>query len=204
MKIIFDNDATVTDYEKFISKIAVPYFRRKYHLEIVHPEALELEDKYDLSGKFPEAEVKSILDSFWVSFRYVQYTLLSRFRPGAAKTIRGFRKKKYEIEIHTSRSKTCDKNLVGSIARGFTIAQYWLNGVWIKPSQFNFYPSDAAKLEGILEAHPTVVFDDKPWLVENYAKNGLAVLCVDGLHNSGGARYTPGKTDIFPKEYGSQ
>lgn len=52
MKIIFDNDATVTEYEKFIDKYAIPFFRKRYGLSVVNPNALELEDIFELKTDF--------------------------------------------------------------------------------------------------------------------------------------------------------
>ena len=183
MKIIFDNDATVTNYEKFIEKVVVPYFRKKYKLEIINATVLEIEDKYCLIDKFTNEEIKEIMDSFWISFRFVKYTLFSPFRLGAAKTLRYFLRKHYQVEIHTSRAKTYDNSIVGKLARMFTIGQYWLQGVFLRPSKFKFYLNDEEKLEGVFNANPTVVFDDKPWLIDRYIEQGLYVLCVDGVHN---------------------
>lgn len=44
MKIVLDNDATVTNYEKFIDEHAIPYFRNRYNLAVENPDALEIED----------------------------------------------------------------------------------------------------------------------------------------------------------------
>lgn len=145
MKIIFDNDATVTNYEKFIDKHAIPYFRNRYNLEIANPSALEIGDIFDLSKLFSDIQTKKIINSFWISFRFVQYTLLSRFRSGASITINRFIHQRHNVEIHTSRLKTCEYSLVGILARVFTIGQYLINGVFILPSKFHFYQNDEDK-----------------------------------------------------------
>lgn len=178
MKIIFDNDATVTNYEKFIDRYAIPFFRKKYGMEIVDCNALELEDMFDI-----KTDSQKILDSFWISFRFVRYTLLSRFRPGAAQTIRRFRREGHQVEIHTSRAKTCENNFIGTIARLFTIWQYWLNGVFLSSSNFFFYPNDAEKVVGVIEANPTLVFEDKPDLIRALGEKNINVIGVRGRHN---------------------
>lgn len=178
MKIIFDNDATVTEYEEFIDRYAVPFFKRRYGLDVVNPNALELEDIFEL-----KTDSDKMLDSFWVSFRFVQYTLLSRFRPGAAAAIRHFQREGHQVEIHTSRSKTCEKNLIGILARLFTIWQYWLNGVFLPPSDFFFYPDDTEKIAGVIKANPTFAFEDKPNLIRALAGKKVNVLAVRGRHN---------------------
>lgn len=178
MKIIFDNDATVTEYEEFIDRYAVPFFKRRYGLDVVNPNALELEDIFEL-----KTDSDKMLDSFWVSFRFVQYTLLSRFRPGAAAAIRHFRREGHQVEIHTSRLKTCEGNLVGALARLFTIWQYWLNGVFLPPSHFFFYPDDTEKTAGVMKANPAFVFEDKPCLIKALAEKNVNVFGVRGRHN---------------------
>ena len=183
MKIVLDNDATVTNYEEFIDEHAVPYFRNRYNLAVENPDALEIEDIFNLSSHFPDDRVKSMLDSFWISFRFVQYTLLSRFRPGAADTIRRFIRQRHNVEVHTSRAKTCDRSVVGYIARVFTIGQYWLNGVLLSPSHFHFYKSDEEKIEGVVSSRPALIFEDKPYLIKQFAEQGIHVICVSGRHN---------------------
>ena len=169
MKIIFDNDATVTDYEKFIDRYAIPYFHKKYGLEVVNPNALELEELFGLITNdsknnrlinYSEMQVYKMINSFWIGFHYIQYTLLSRFKNGVASAINCFLKQHHEVEIHTSRSKTCEHNFIGTIARAFTICQYWLNGVFLSPSKFHFYPNDTEKLTGVLASKPLLIFED--------------------------------------------
>lgn len=47
MKIIFDNDATVVDYRRFVDKYATPYFKKKYSMDVVYEDKLEIEEIYD-------------------------------------------------------------------------------------------------------------------------------------------------------------
>lgn len=183
MKIIFDNDATVTNYEKFIDRHAIPYFRNRYNLEIVNSNALEIEDIFNLSKHFSDIQTKKIINSFWISFRFVQYTLLSRFRSGAAITINRFIHQRHNVEVHTSRSKTCEHSLIGILARVFTIGQYWINGVFLLPSKFHFYENDEEKFKGVIGAKPDLIFEDKPVLISRFNSAGFKVLCVSGRHN---------------------
>lgn len=182
MKIILDNDATVTNYEKFINERVIPYFRSRYNLEVENANALEIEDLFNLHDHFPGNCVKKMLDSFWISFRFVKYTV-SRFRPGAAVTIRKFIRQHHNVEIHTSRAKTCEHGVVGILARIFTIGQYWLNGVFLSPSRFHFYKDDKEKIEGVLSSKPALVFEDKPFIINHLAAQGINVFCVSGKHN---------------------
>ena len=41
MKIILDNDATVCDYRRFIDRHAIPYFKKKYNMDVIHLSLLD-------------------------------------------------------------------------------------------------------------------------------------------------------------------
>lgn len=193
MKIIFDLDGTLTDFNKFIQENAIDYFGKKHHMNVQNPDALEIEDIFDIqksleaSGYTPKdalARQKHILNRFWVSHRFIKFSLFGRFRPGVRRFINSLRKDGFQIEIHTSRSRTCERNLSGRIAREFTVWQFRLNGVFLKRSQFFFYSDDAAKLNGEMKVQPLLVFDDKPWMIKRLAEAGLKTICVAGQHNS--------------------
>ena len=48
MRIVFDIDGTLTDYNKFVQKRAVKYFKSKYGMEVVNANALEIEDIFEM------------------------------------------------------------------------------------------------------------------------------------------------------------
>ena len=48
--VVFDIDGTLTDFNKYISKKAIPYFKKKYHFEVKNPDALEISDILDLKN----------------------------------------------------------------------------------------------------------------------------------------------------------
>ena len=52
MKIIFDTDGTLTNFNKFINLNALKYFEQEYGMKIVNPKALELEDIFDMDNFF--------------------------------------------------------------------------------------------------------------------------------------------------------
>lgn len=54
MKIILDTDGTLTDFNKFIMENAIPYFEQNYGLEVIYPNALEIEDIFDIKRKLIE------------------------------------------------------------------------------------------------------------------------------------------------------
>lgn len=192
MKIIFDFDGTLTDFNRFIQENAINFFQKKYHMEIVSPDELEIEDIFDIQNTLErfgyskqEAETikKRMLQHFWISHRFIKFSLLSRFRPGVRQCINRLKKQGFTIEIHSSRAKTSEDSFIGMIARWLSTWQCSLNGTFLRQQQFFFYPNDEEKVKGILNRHPLLVFDDKEQIVMQLAQAGMKVLCVSGVHN---------------------
>lgn len=191
MKVVFDIDGTLTNFNKFIWENAVAYFKKKYCFEVINPEELEIEDIFDICNVLVQSgslyceavqEKERMLNRFWISHRFIKF-LLSRFRSGAGKYINYLKRQGVSVEIHSSRLKTCENNLLGIITRILTVWQFWLNGVFLCRRQFFFYPNDKEKVAGILKANPTIVFEDKQRVVMDLAESDKKVLCVLGLHN---------------------
>ena len=193
MKIILDTDGTLTDFNKFVKDNAIEYFKNKYSMQVVYPEKLEIQDIFDMDNFFKQKYncddavaqqmTKKALDKFWVSLRFVKFTLLDRFRPGVTKYINQKLKEGHKIEIHTSRSKTCEDSIIGSIARKFTILQYAANGILLPSKCFHFYENDDEKVKGIIDTKPDLVFDDKKEIVDLLSSKGIKTICVEGNHN---------------------
>ena len=176
MKIILDTDGTMTNFNEFIMDEAVPFFKKKYSMEIVNDSALEVQDIFDMDNFFAtkykcskeEAKkyTKKALDDFWVNPRYLKYALFSKFRAGLSKYIKKAIKDGHDIEVHTSRDKTTRNDLLGKAVRELTRLQYSLNGIHIEKNKFHFYENDTDKVNGIIAAKPTVVFEDKSSVIE--------------------------------------
>lgn len=161
-------------------------------MTIVNPDELEMEDIFDMKNTlkefgYSEQEAKMLkermLRHFWISYRFIKFSLLTRFRQGVRQCINNLKRQGFDIEIHSYRAKTCEDSLVGLIARTFSIWQCRLNGILLRKKQFFFYQNDEDKLENILNRHPILVFDDKKQIVEQLAQTGMKVLCVSGRHN---------------------
>lgn len=193
MKIILDTDGTLTDFNKFIKENAIEYFSKKYNLDIIYPDALEIEEIFDIENVLMKREnltsaeaknkLKEMLDEFWISIRFVKFSLFTEFRPGVKECINEFIKQGYDIEVHTSRSKTCENSIIGSIARKFTIYQYWKNGIFLSENKFHFYINDEEKLKNIIDIHPDLVFEDKSEIINELSNNNIRTICVKGNHN---------------------
>lgn len=194
MKIVFDTDGTLTDFNKFINDNAIDYFKENYGMEVVCPEKLEVEDIFDMDNFFSKKYncdiitakkyTKDALNKFWVNFpRFVKFSLLSKFRDGASDFINTCIKNGHKIEVHTSRSKTTDESIVGKVARSFTYLQYKINGVKISKDAFHFYKNDDAKIKGIIDTKPDIVFEDKPEILSKLNENDIKTICINGSHN---------------------
>lgn len=194
MKIVFDTDGTVTDFNKFIKDNAYFYFKNEYGMDVVYPNKLEIEDILDMNNFFinkynctlDEAKeyTKKALNKFWVNFsRFIKFSLLGKFRDGTKEFINECLKKGHTVEIHTSRAKTTENTVIGDISRKFTYLQYRLNGINISYDSFFFYKNDKDKVEGILASKPDIAFDDKPEILSILNQNDIKTICINGKHN---------------------
>jgi len=191
MKIAFDIDGTLTDYNKFVKKHALDYFISKYNMIVRNSEALEIEEILDMKLHFmnqgmtksnAENEIKKVLNKFWLSLHCLPF-FTCRFRNGAAKYIKKLRKSGHVVEIHTSRAKTCSNGVIGKTARAFTIFQFALNGIRLRKKEIRFYKNDDDKIKGLIESRPDLVFDDKPDILNEMKRNNINVICLKGTHN---------------------
>ena len=193
MKIIFDIDGTMTDFHAYIKTYALPWFYKKYGLLPCKEHELELEDILDLQNVIQgqrkctdsEAKVccKKMIAHYWISPRFIRFSLLTRFRPGCASFVRKLKKLGFQIEIYTTRAYATKGNAIGWFARICTIGQLWLNGVFLCPSNIYFFPSDEVKLEKLIQSKPSLVFDDKPSILNELYRHNIPVVCIAGQHN---------------------
>ena len=217
MKIIFDIDGTLTDYNAFVRQTAIPYFKKQYGWDVIHPNALEIEDMFEIKSRLCQLygqanaakQFKKVMDKFWIGSRFLKYALLTKFRPYARKTISDFRKKGYTVEFWTSRQKTTEKNIIGILARVLTLLQFWVNGVFVPYKNVRFYKNDKDKLGAILKERPVIIVDDKPEVIEVLDRYHILCICIGGVHNEGVQNRVSGfEPDVFinilKKVYGSR
>lgn len=194
MRIILDNDGTVTEFNTFIEEYALPYFKEKYDLDVKYPATLEIEDKLDLTNYLIETygynleEAKKIqrkmLNDFWFNpFIAVRFALFTKMKKGVKEYLNEQITKGAQIEIHTSRKEATNKGFIGYLVREATILYYKINGIKIKQQDFYFYQNDDEKIEGIKSRNPDIVFDDKTYVIETLSKSNIKCICLDGIHN---------------------
>lgn len=192
MKIIFDIDGTLTNYNRYIQNSVVPYFEKHYGMLVKYPNLLEPEDILDMNTFFTKEYncnfenatryTKIALNKYWMSARFIKFSMIP-FRKGTRNFIKKLRQAGNTVEIHSSRARTSDDNIIGDIARFFTYLQFLRNGIWLSLSVFHFYKTDPDKLEGILKSKPDVVFDDKPDILLKVASHSIKTVCIRGWHN---------------------
>ncbi len=189
--IIFDLDGTLTDYNAYVDQKAAPYFRKQYGWEPRCPEELEIENIFAIKTRLSEQGLSEtqavqschdILSKYWISFRFLQFSVFGRFRLGAGRYLRSLKKGGWQVEIHTSREKTCEKNIIGIIARVFTKLQCLSNGI-IPCNRIFFYENDVQKLQGIRSRSPMIVFEDKSSMIEGLNSYSIKTICLNGKHN---------------------
>ena len=56
LKVIIDIDGSLTNYNKFIKKYAIPYFENRYGMYVVNADALEIEDIFDFKGFYEKRD----------------------------------------------------------------------------------------------------------------------------------------------------
>ena len=135
MKITFDIDGTLTNFEKFILDNQ-NYITKKYNIKLTNYDGYDIDEMYEIKDKLiernyteKEAENKAneIMNKFWNKF-YLKY-LLTPFRKGVKNTLNSLEKYGNEVIIITSRRKACDKNLIGFFVRMSTILKFRLSNV---------------------------------------------------------------------------
>lgn len=194
MKVILDIDGTLTDFNEFVEKHAISYFISRYGMEVKQPNALEIEDIFDMENFFinkygytmEEAKIKTkeILKKFWVSTRFVKFSLFTKFRKGLKDYLLKLCREGHILEVHSSRGYTTQTNIIGLFAKKMTILQFRLNGLPIKNDNFHFYRNDEEKIKGIIDSSPDLVFDDKPEIINELVGNKIKCVCVGGKHNT--------------------
>lgn len=180
MKIGIDIDGTLTDFSGFIIAHSQKYMKRKYGLEIKNKDGYDLDDIYALKEQnCREHEAEDILKKYW-NTHYLYYCLLGKFRSGAKACIMEL-KKHHDVEIITSRKRTCEQGIVGATVRILTKLQLWLHG--IKGVKVVFQVDDAAKIQYILQKNLDIMIDDKEEIAMQLAANGKKVLLLDLPYN---------------------
>lgn len=194
MKLVFDIDGTLTDYNEFVRKNALDYFKKKYGMNVIYPQKLEIEEIFDMDNFFhikynckvdqAKTYTNNALNKYWISFNFIKFSLFGRFRKGVRNFFKHIKKDGHIIEIHTSRAKSTNEGIVGNICRLFTYLQFVLNGIRLPYQSINFYNNDTEKIEGIIKARPNIVFEDKAEILSLLNKQCIKTICINGNHNS--------------------
>lgn len=175
MRIVFDLDGTLTDFNSFIDKNAIPYFMNKYGLKVINENGLEIEEIFEINSQLSKR--------FWFSPYFLKFSLFGDLRKGVSKCIKKLLKEGHTVEIHSSRAETSKGNLVGRFARICTLLQLAFNGISLNSVRCYFYENDDKKLEHLIEIKPDFIFDDKPIMVEAFDRCSIKCICVSGRHN---------------------
>lgn len=186
MKITFDIDGTLTNFEKFILDNQ-NYITKKYNIKLTNYDGYDIDEMYEIKNKLieqnyteKEAENKAneIMNKFWNKF-YLKY-LLTPFRKGVKNTLNSLKKYGNEVIIITSRRKACDKNLIGFFVRMSTILKFRLSNV--KYSKLIFTNSDEEKIEQLKNIKPDIHIDDKESII-NSLPSDIKCMYISSSYN---------------------
>lgn len=193
MKLVFDIDGTLTDFNTLLKKYAYEYFEKKYNMVVVNPNALEVEDIFDMDNFFKnkyncdintaKSYTKKALNLFWTSPFFIRFAVLDKFRPGVKEFINGLVEKGCSVEIHSSRCHTKEATIGRKFIEKLTMLQFKKNGIFLPKEAFNFYKTDEEKIKGMIEAKPDNVFEDKKEIIEILDSCGIKSICIIGQHN---------------------
>ncbi|NLM63533.1 MAG: hypothetical protein GX190_04395 [Mollicutes bacterium] len=194
MRIGFDIDGTLTPFERFVLVNGKKYMNKKYNMNIRNVYGYDIDQVFEVAQvlmeranakgqnlSLEEAFVKSeeIMEEFWNKY-YLKYSLLTPFRTGVGQTLNKLYSDGDEIYIFTSRKKACEDNFKGKVVRETIKLQFILNGA--KYTQLILAPSDERKIEVIKEYNLSAMVDDKPELINEYAKFTTPI-CINNNYN---------------------
>lgn len=185
-KIGFDIDGTFTDFEEFLLNNSKKYMLKKYGLELVNPNGYDIDEMFDIVNyyksngfTYEQALEKSnnIVSDFWNKF-YIKYALFSSMRKGIQPVIDYIKKSGHEVYIVSSRKRTCEYGIIGTVMRATVKLQLLLNG--IKYDHLILCENDEEKVQIINQIGIDIFVDDKPKILETLSSN----INVIGMHSS--------------------
>lgn len=190
MKVIFDIDGTLTEFEDFVLAHANEYMKKNYAMKPVNYDGYDLDQVYALQdyyikqgSSYEEAAALSneAMGKFW-EMKYLNY-ILTPFKAGAKETINKIVDKDIPVEFCTSRRKATEDNFKGKFVKNTIYLQLLLN-LGIRPNLKKF-AGDEEKTNYIL-AHDNhlVLVDDKPELLQSIANSdNIDGICIDSAYN---------------------
>lgn len=185
MKIVFDIDGTLTDFEKFIIEHR-NYLEKKYALKLANPNGYDVDGMFEIEEElkdlqFVNVSKDTINNDFWNKY-YVKY-LMSKFRDGVKETLNRLFSEDYEVIIVSSRNKACEYSLTGLFVRISTIFKFKKENV--KYSKIVFCPTDEEKIQYIKKISPDIIVDDKPYILNAFSKD-ISCICISAGYNQKG------------------
>ena len=188
MRIGFDIDGTLTNFEKFVLDNAITYMKKKYDMDVVNKNGYDIDQVFDVENQLlkrgysnEEATIKTkqIMNGFWEGY-YPKY-ILAPFRDGVAETLNKLYEEGNEIFIISSRKKATENSIKGRIVRSSIDLQFALNKV--KHNHILLFENDEEKLKAIEANYIDIMVDDKPELISKIAKF-TDVVCIDSAYNT--------------------
>ena len=173
MNIGIDVDGVLTDIQGFNLKHAPAFFKKKFSVDVVDENPLDIRDIFKCS----DDEYKA----YWNRY-LLKYIISEPARKGAKQTIRTLRKDSHKIFIISKRVFTTHDNFRGRLMRFLMRNWLWRNG--IRYDEIIFCDNDIpdSKRTACLENNIDVMIDDEPVNIEAIAPIAK-VICFDASYN---------------------
>lgn len=187
--ICCDVDGTLTDFEGFVLKYGEFFLKKFYGLTDleINFHGYDLDEVFinERLAEYIEAmygiTAEDVLNKFWNVF-YIPY-VTQRLKRGASSFFSQLSKETgSDLVITTSRKKSTSDTLLGRFVRSTIIAQ--LRTHFIPYKDIHFFEDDEAKMDYIKGVNPILVFDDKPQLISEFAREDIKVVCLNALYNT--------------------
>lgn len=187
MKIVFDIDGTLTNFEKFIIDHS-SYLEKKYSLKLTNQKGYDVDGMFEIEKELKNSEFEDankqctiIKNDFWNKY-YIQY-LMSEFRNGVKETLNRLVNEDYNVIIVSSRNRACECNFAGIFVRISTIYRFKKENV--KYNEIVFCPTDEDKIEYIKNLSPDIIVDDKPYILNSLSEK-ISCICISAGYNQEG------------------
>ena len=173
MNIGIDVDGVLTDIQGFNRNYAPPFFKKKFNIDIVDENPLDIRDIFKCSDE----EYKA----YWNKY-LLKYVISEPSRKGAKQTIRKLRKDGHIIYIISKRVFTTHDNFRGKLMRFLMRNWLWRNG--IRYDEIVFCDNDVpdSKRTACIDKNIDVMIDDEPVNIEAIVPI-TKVICFDASYN---------------------
>ena len=173
MNIGIDIDGVLTNIHSFNHRHAPSYFKRKYNLDIVDEDSLDIRDIFQCSKKH--------FIFYWRKYLF-RYVTSEPPRKGAKEFTRRLRKDGHVIFIISKRVFSCRKNPLGILMRKLVRRWLWRNGIRHHKVVFCEASDEDSKKIACIKNNIDIMLEDEVVNINSIA-SVAKVICYDTSYN---------------------